>query len=41
MALIDCPECKEKISSLSSMCPKCGCPKTEYNTEYNKGAVKV
>ncbi|MDO9229665.1 MAG: hypothetical protein Q7U03_08875 [Syntrophales bacterium] len=45
MALIDCPECKEKISSLSSACPKCGCPRTEYNKrlstqELNKEAVK-
>lgn len=29
MALIKCPDCNKKISSLSNACPKCGLPVTD------------
>ena len=27
MALIDCPECRKKISNKAEYCPNCGLPK--------------
>lgn len=26
MALINCPECNQQVSSQAKTCPKCGCP---------------
>lgn len=31
MALIKCPECGNRISDRASMCPKCGCPSSEFS----------
>lgn len=28
MAVLNCPECNEKVSSYANMCPHCGCPKS-------------
>ena len=30
MALIECPECKKRISSLAEACPNCGLPKSYF-----------
>lgn len=35
MAIILCPECKNKISSKANTCPNCGCPITE------NGSMKI
>ena len=37
MALIKCPECKQKISSEASNCPKCGRPLTDEDRKPKKG----
>jgi len=33
MALIECYECKNKISSLAESCPQCGAPRQKSDTE--------
>lgn len=39
MALIKCPECNNDVSENASVCPKCGCPINDKNTE--KGIVRI
>lgn len=42
MALISCPECAKKISSLASNCPQCGCPiLTTISTKFVSSAKGV
>ncbi len=36
MALIFCPECNNKVSSLAASCPKCGCPISNQNQDVNE-----
>ncbi|HXV87285.1 MAG TPA: hypothetical protein VD793_11320 [Gemmatimonadales bacterium] len=33
MALIDCPECAERVSSYAWACPHCGFPVSEYGQQ--------
>lgn len=34
MALIDCPECKEKISDKAASCPRCGFPMRRHPVDF-------
>ena len=36
MALIECPECKKRISSLAEACPNCGLPKEFFTSMEQK-----
>lgn len=39
MALLICPECKNKVSDKAETCPHCGCPittKNDSNRQYTK-----
>jgi uncharacterized membrane protein YvbJ len=37
MALIQCPECKSKVSSIAKSCPHCGAPISDTADYYEKG----
>ena len=38
MALINCPECNNQVSTNATSCPKCGAPIVEANSEKAAGA---